>query len=158
MARFLGAFFDRRPTVQSGTRAAVTQTFGCPGLPTSESAANPWIFRPGLAGAGRVSALFADGSVRTVDADCDWTVLFNALATKKSGEPLAIQDSRAAARAPRVRRLKLGTARVSVPGGGRRVARTRVAARTRRMLDRQRVRRLRLASQTPAAQARIRVG
>jgi prepilin-type processing-associated H-X9-DG protein len=152
-------YIEQRPAFQThgdawgprrGGRPTIVKTFICPSRPTSGSDPNPWNTpfdsggwnQGGTSQGGSVNVLFGDGSVRQVDPACEWNTLFNALGTRRGGEPVSF-DSRAAQRR-RVRRLRLGVTRVTVPEGETRVVGTRMKARARRILKRQGVRRLRV--------------
>ncbi len=139
-------------TPQAGGRPAIVKTYNCPARPESQSDPDGWNLTPGdpgpwnqpwgTDGNGRVNVLQPDGSVRQVTPECQWGTRYNALGTQRGGR--VGFGARASGRRPRVRRLKLATARVTVPAGETRVVATRLNRRARRTLQRQRVRRLRV--------------
>jgi hypothetical protein len=161
MLTHLLPYIEQRPAFQVRGRnwgiedpgtPTIVKTYGCPSRPQSQSDPSGWDLAPGDPGPwnlswgmdnnGKVRVLQPDGSVREVTPECQWQTLYNALGTRKGGR-LGF-GARASGRRPRVRRLKLGTARVTVPAGETRVVATRINRRARRTLKRQRVRRLRV--------------
>jgi len=141
MSSLLLPYIERPPAAQGSWnrwgdgrgRAVVTDDYACP-----SAGGDGWRNQGGTVHDGGVDVLFSDGSVRFVEAKCDWIARYSALGTRRGGKP--VFPSAAAA----VSRFPLATARVSVPAGETRVVGTPMSRRVQRILEKQRVRRLRI--------------